>query len=92
MVTWQFKNAIYLHRTKNLPSNVTGNTIIPYKDQIIKFVKGKNCKITIIYRVIILFGFHRRSLHRPFLMAARGVVLAAVTICLESVSICFISV
>jgi len=59
---------------------------------VIKVVEGKNRIFSILYRVIIVSGLYRWSLHIPFCKAARSAALAAVTICLGSVSTCFISV
>ena len=56
MVTSQFQTEIYLRRIETLRSNLTENTIIPNKDQVIKVVEGKIRTFTILYRVIILFG------------------------------------
>jgi len=52
----------------------------------------KNSTFTVLYRIIILSGFYRWSVHRLFWKAARSAALAAVTIYLESVSACFTSI
>ena len=56
-----------------------------------RLLRGKPRTFTILYRVIIISGLYRWSLHRPFCKAARSAGLAAVTIGLESVSTRFIA-